>query len=220
MPLGVKKTDAYEPISFRFENSDQLILYTDGIIEALQEWSDVDPVEALLDCLDGKEKSSDEVVKHIFNKAEMKEGEKDDMTVLSMKLTATKEKNSGYRKSKWLQRNLDEIYRLNSVIEEAVGLSDTMFRVAAIEAFTNIVKHSDESANALKVHTDVDESNRTMIYFLYDGPFFKPESIKLPDCEKQNNGFGLYLVEKICHKVEYFRTADGMNCICLTAREK
>ena len=200
MPLGVQDEVRYESISFDFAKGDRLVLYTDGILEALQNWSEKPPIEAFKECLGDSAMSVEETASKIFSEAEKVIGDKDDMTVVTIE-----NNNDGEKEAPvpiWLQRNFDEIYRLDGFLQKSPGENDSMFKVAVIETFTNIVKHSEGADSSIKVYADQDPEGRKVLCFNYEGDAFNPEAIKLPDCTQQTNGFGLYLIEKICHAVE------------------
>lgn len=218
MPIGITPENDYQVIEVDFQVNDFLILYTDGIVEALQKWTQVDPVKVLLDCLDGTEKSSQDVVDHIFTQAAAIEGDKDDMAILSIKFKP-ENKGKDAKKHYWLQSNLNEIYRLHKIIDNSTAEADEMFKVAVIETFSNIVKHSNKANSAIKIFTKKDDHNRLIILFAYHGSPFQPDKIKIPDCSSQKDGFGLFLVEKICHKAEYSTASNGVNHITLVAKK-
>ena len=54
----------------------------------------------------------------------------------------------------------------------------------------------------------------------YEGIGFIPSEVKQPDCSRQTRGFGLYLIQKICKKAEYFKDENDMNCVCLVAEKE
>ena len=216
MPLGICKRDFFKSINFKLKASDKLIFYTDGISEALVESSDDDPIELILGCLDGSEIETKDIAQKIFNNAKSKRGEHDDMTIISMNLG----KSLGEVKPMtiYLQKRLDEIYRINSFLTDYPGESDDLFVVAVIEAFTNIVKHSKDCEPSMKMTCGVNDQGRKCIQIEYTGTHFQPDRVKLPDCSAQVNGFGLFLIENICESVDYERSDDGLSVIRLNSK--
>ncbi|MCM8530657.1 MAG: fused response regulator/phosphatase [Lentisphaeraceae bacterium] len=217
MPLGINKRDSFKPIILSLKPRDKFVFYTDGISEALVQNPQDDPIELILDCLDGEETSTSEVAQKIFDEAKLKRGVEDDMTVISMNLN---ESLGDQKESKFvLYKNLDEMYRLNRKVLEAPGVHDELFSVALIEAFTNIVKHTGESQQAIEVKCSVSKAGLKMVELLYEGSHFEPSEILLPDCSKQTDGFGLYLVERICHAVRYEKVGELKSKIILTSKK-
>jgi len=216
MPLGIQKRDYFKSVNFNLKPMDKLVFYTDGISEALVEMPSDDPLELIFDCLDGGESTTDEIASKIFNKAKSKRGIQDDMTVISMNLS----NKLGEVKpvTLFLQKRLDEIYRINSLINDLPGDSDDLFIVALIETFTNIVKHAEECEASVKMVCSVDDLGKMKVQFVYNGSHFKPDSIKLPDCTQQVNGFGLYLIEKICGSVTYTEEDNQKSLITLVSK--
>lgn len=216
MPLGIMKRDFFKSVNFELKPNDKLVFYTDGVSEALVESSEDDPLELILDCLDGKETSTEQIAKKIFNKARTEREVEDDMTVISMNLGKHVEEVKPM--TFYLQKRLDEIYRINSLLTKYPGESDELFIVAVIEVFTNIVKHAKECDSCIKMTCGVNESGRKLIEIEYVGTHFQPNSVKLPDCLNQVNGFGLFLIEKICESVVYGKGIKGTSIITLTSK--
>ena len=216
MPLGIIKREFFKSVSLNLVAGDKLVFYTDGISEALVESAEDDPVELILDCLDGTEKKTSQIAKKIFDQAKIKRGVEDDMTVISMNLS---NKIKELQPMTFvLQKNIDEIYRLNVILADTPGRSDSLFSVAIMEVFSNLVKHTGSSERALKIICSVTTEGRKSIQMIYEGDHFEPSSIKLPDCSKQVDGFGLFLVEKICYSVGYEEVEGGCSKIILIAK--
>lgn len=216
MPMGITKRDFFKQINLKLLPGDKFIFYTDGISEALVEGPDDEPVELILNCLDGSEDSTDAIAAKIFEQAKLKRGVEDDMTIISMNLSKTLHCHEPV--SFFLTKDLNEIYRLNGIVANSSGNCDELFNVAVIETFTNIVKHSGERDTSIKLIANVNEDGRKVFEFVYEGQPFQPQSIKIPDCETQSNGFGLFLVENICDSAYYEKNENGRLLIRLVSK--
>jgi phosphoserine phosphatase RsbU/P len=218
LPIGITpQTDQVER-SIKADLGDKLILYSDGITDPLVTEDSWEPVELIVDCLEGNEKSSAEIINKVYSKVENMKVEKEDMTImaLTIKEMSLEKKYPSVR----LSRHIDEVFRLNKYFSLSNIAVDDLFKIAGIEAFTNIIKHSKNSEGLVELQINLDSDNCVQLTFSYEGDSFAPDKIDLPDCQVQADGFGLYLLEKICSKVEYGTREDTMNFICLTAKKE
>ncbi|MCH2208128.1 MAG: SpoIIE family protein phosphatase [Lentisphaerales bacterium] len=216
LPLGVAIMADQVVHTHEFELNDKVILYSDGISEAISQ-DKYHPFEAIVSCLGNNCKTPQEIIRKIEQQIAAQNERNDDMTMMVLKINSTQK--STKPSPILLRRNADELFRFNKYLEEYLFAKDIMFSIAAIECFTNIVRHTvEESLIEIEAYTN-EEGDDTVI-FSYEGEGFVPEEIRLPDCSQQVNGFGLYLIERICKKVEYFKTDNGWNRIKLIAKEE
>ena len=217
LPLGVMPGADHQVESVELNVGDQIILYSDGIVDTLNERGNWQPVDLIVSCLDGSEKTSDDVVEKIFARINQKPDQLDDMTLLSLKIKGVEGPMS---KRMFFRKSLEEIFRLNKFLSDSVNDTSSLFKIAALEVFTNIVKHSDNQSLPVEFNIEENQEGKKMINISYEGVSFEPEKITLPDCNMQTNGFGLYLIKRICESVDYTSMEGDRNCICLTAHKE
>ena len=87
--------------------------------------------------------------------------------------------------------------------------------LAVNEAAANIIKHAYQGRPEEKIQITAEVSAGRLVFRLYDwGEGFDPESVQEPKFNgSQEGGFGIYIIAQSVDEVNYFRDADGRNCI-------
>ncbi|MGM0607643.1 MAG: ATP-binding protein [Candidatus Muiribacteriota bacterium] len=81
------------------------------------------------------------------------------------------------------------------------ALIENDLKLAAVELAANIIKHATGS-NSFLIRLQK-EKELIKLFFIYEDIFFKqPEEIFSKD-ELRENGFGIYLVKKLCDKLDF-----------------
>ena len=104
-----------------------------------------------------------------------------------------------------LKLEKEEIYRLNGLIEEIIGIADVKIELIVEEIFINILNYS--SCDYIKADINY-ENNSLIIEFIDNGKKFNPLSVKdseFPDDieSAKIGGLGLVLTKTLADGVKY-----------------
>ena len=201
---------------------DMLILYTDGVVEAINPQNKEFGTEQFVSVLvENRHKSPEEIIKIVYDKViEFSESELqyDDFTMMITKFKGTNQGEGVYNFT--FPASVDSIPLLRDSIRDSLqqhGLSGGMLDdilLAVDEAGTNIIihafgkdlKHDDKFHCTLSI-----DSNRILtIEFIDTGTPFSLQDVKQPDPTanldgSRKGGFGVYLIRSLMDSVEYFR---------------
>jgi anti-sigma regulatory factor (Ser/Thr protein kinase) len=221
--LGLVENSVYASGRIVLRPSEGLLLYTDGVTEAM------DPSETLYSdrrlerFLASQSNSAPHQivgdligdVKHFA--AEMPQS--DDITVLALRYFGTTEKTTD-RVEIELNSKLSELDRFNQVLTE-FGRQQSLatkvmhdLKLAMEEILTNIISHGymDEGEHKIRVNLSV-EPGAVSIYVEDDGLPFNPLEAPEVDTtkpleERTVGGLGIHLVRKLMDGMEYRRAKE------------
>ncbi len=218
---------AYREGSRQLSAGDCMILFTDGVTEAM------DPAEQLyseerLESLLKRSRMVDteEAVELVFDAvAEHRSTaeQSDDITVLAFSLKGTEAVQS-HRIALAMNNNIDEIESVAAEFEafaELHGLEEAVRRsvlLALDELLNNIVSYAYESDGDHQIEVDVELApHRLVMTFSDDGVPFNPFGMERPDIhasieERRIGGLGIHLVRTIMDEFDYSRRA-GRNVV-------
>jgi sigma-B regulation protein RsbU (phosphoserine phosphatase) len=225
MALGVMEEIAYGSHEFFLREGDAIILYTDGVTEAVDlnglmfgdnRLEETIGLCAELSAVQITNKIREEI-KTFVHEAE----QSDDITVLALKCAKI---SSGF--SLCLKNRFEEIQvmsgetenfaRLHKIEEKTINHLHLFIE----EIFTNIVKYAydDPAEHKIDFAVNLQDGSITMI-FTDDGKEFDPFKSAEVDItssieERKIGGLGIYLIKKIADEVKYER-ADKKNVLTI-----
>ena len=220
MALGVTDSIDYHAGRIVLKPGDHLILYTDGVTEAMDKDDQLfseSQLETTLQGLNGS--SSKEVIERVVKNVQdfaSDAPQSDDITLLVIEYTGldkTREPTLSLR----LKNDLAELGRLNQLLEEFAGLhgvpSEMVFRLTLVmeEILTNVISYGyeDEMEHEISVRLAWQEPEMA-IEVEDDGQPFNPLEAPPPDtgkplAERQIGGLGIHLVREMMDELEYRR---------------
>jgi sigma-B regulation protein RsbU (phosphoserine phosphatase) len=230
-PLGVAPNRPFGHSKVTLQNNDRLILFTDGVTEAMDKEGEFYGEERLENLLSGPSKGlsvKESTLIILDDLAEFTRGaeQSDDIALLvlsySQKGQIITSKNT-LQRALSIRNDLNELERLNAFLEETGtkwGISqDLLFQLnmAAEEVVTNIIAYGYKDSRAedrilLELALIEDELK---ICITDHGIEFNPLQIPPPDDldkparERKVGGLGVYLIRKMMDKVEYRRENDA-----------
>ena len=205
---GSKKTK-YKEYHLDLHPEDKLLLYTDGVTEAMNKENEQYGEKRLLELLTNIDPATkpDEFINKVLTslKGFTQEAEQsDDITMVAIRL------NEAFV-TKNFEAKSENFEVVSAYMEERLGKKGvgpaviTKMDVVLDEIFSNICKYSGSK--------DVDfgilvKDGKLFLKFTYGGDFFDITKVKEPDFsvplkERGEGGLGLYMVKKMCDEVEY-----------------
>lgn len=218
MALGVMEGVPFNSAVINLKAGDSLILYTDGVTEAMNPAGELLSEERLQKILQGSAgKTAREEVRHILDSTrQFADGadQSDDITVLVIKYL--EQKHLEYR----LKNELEEIPKLARVIENFAAAShvpeQAVFQVnlSLDELLTNTINYGFPEGGQHEILVELLLRDSTMVIKIYDdGIAFNPLQHAEPDIsqdieERPIGGLGIHLVRNMMDDIEYRREAD------------
>lgn len=222
--LGVIGDVEYSERHCRLEPGDQLVLYTDGITEAMSGGNDFygeERMESVLEARKGD--SSRGVIRHVLEGVREFAGDtpqSDDMTILVLgyrgpdaegKPTLAVELKNQNTELQRFTRLLTEFGATHGVPEE------TLFRVhlSLDEILVNVVRYAYEDEDDHVIHVIATWDGEEIIVEIQDdGKPFNPLDAPEPDTdesleEREIGGLGIHLVRTMMDDVSYRREIDS-----------
>ncbi len=221
MPVGLFDSGSYNQSMVELKDNDTLVIYTDGVPEAINEIGELMGSEKLEDCLSKlNEKNSPEAItksllaqtRSFVGKAE----QSDDITILV--LTYFQNIKHGFYSNKRqleIVNKVDEINRLTAFINQFCkdwmidDDSAGKLNLAAEEIVSNIIKYafSDAKQHIINIVATYEADYITMM-FHDDGTPFNPFQKDNPDVtapleERKIGGLGIYFVKQLMDSIEY-----------------
>ncbi len=232
MALGVTESVDFHAGRLLLKPGDRLVLYTDGVTEAMDKDDQLFSESRMEETLQGVNgQSSEEVIKRVVKDVHHFSAgapQSDDITLLVLGYTGPKE---AHERSLFalLRNDLAELQRLNQLVTEFAehhGLpSELVFRVTLVleEIITNVISHGyeDEVEHEISVRLSWQDPDMK-IEVEDDGRPFNPLEAPPPDivkplAERQVGGLGIHLVREMMDKLEYRRENDK-NLLVLKTR--
>ncbi len=232
MALGVTESVDFHAGRLLLKPGDRLVLYTDGVTEAMDKDDQLFSESRMEETLQGVNgQSSEEVIKRVVKDVHHFSAgapQSDDITLLVLGYTGPKE---AHERSLFalLRNDLAELQRLNQLVTDFAehhGLpSELVFRVTLVleEIITNVISYGyeDEMEHEISVRLSWEDPDMK-IEVEDDGRPFNPLEAPPPDmvkplAERPVGGLGIHLVREMMDKLEYRRENDK-NLLVLKTR--
>jgi sigma-B regulation protein RsbU (phosphoserine phosphatase) len=223
MALGVTDSTKFYAGHIVLKPGDRLVLYTDGVTEAMDKHDELfseGRLETTLHGVNGL--SSKEVIERVVEEVQrFSTGapQSDDITLLVLSYLGPKE-GDPHILSVQLRNDLSELERLNRAVAEFAeqhGLaSELVYRVNLVleEIITNVISYGYEDSLEHEIFVRLSwKDPRIEIEIKDDGRPFNPLEAPQPDIgkplvERQIGGLGIHLVRKMMDDLEYRRESD------------
>ncbi|MBN1898116.1 MAG: GAF domain-containing protein [Spirochaetes bacterium] len=219
IPLGISPDSAYLEDNIQFRKGDIIILYTDGVTEALNRAGDEFGLDRLKDIIKtSKQLKAKGILNTILKEITLfTQGtpQFDDLTLLVIKFTGSSSHKINVHElevkshtknlkqiGRFLQEHLNNYNIKKDIIEETI--------LAVDEAATNIIVHSYKKDPHGYIRVKLSLSEDRLIISLFDnGGTFNPKKIDTPNLTKklekrQLGGLGIYLMKKFMDDVRYY----------------
>ncbi|GEM_PF-6967693 len=224
MPLGFSLRETYVQKMHTVEAGDMLVLYSDGIIEAVDPHGNTFGMERLKAFLQTCPESNPqammdqlfaEVARFSQDRVQM-----DDLTVLIACSNPTGRRTILDQKTGQFKAYMAELEAVRDFCQSfCQDIPDAMNEIllAVNEAFTNVVNHGYHGECDEVIEVLLERMTRSLrVQLLHSGDGFagrssSPEKID----DRQESGFGMFIMEQAVDRVEYARLDDGRNAIIL-----
>ena len=232
MALGVTESVDFHAGRLLLKPGDRLVLYTDGVTEAMDKDDQLFSESRMEETLQGVNgQSSEEVIKRVVKDVHHFSAgapQSDDITLLVLGYTGPKE---AHERSLFalLRNDLAELQRLNQLVTDFAEHhslpSELVFRVTLVleEIITNVISYGyeDEMEHEISVRLSWEDPDMK-IEVEDDGRPFNPLEAPPPDmvkplAERPVGGLGIHLVREMMDKLEYRRENDK-NLLVLKTR--
>ena len=223
MALGVSESAEFHTGQLRLEPGDRLVLYTDGVTEAMDKNDRLfseGRLETILCDMNGL--SSKGVIEKVVEEVQgFSKGapQSDDITILALAYKGPDE-TAQPNLSVTLRNDLSELQRLNQIVtefSERHGMpSELVFRVtlALEEIITNVISYGydDQAEHEISLRLSW-EDPFLKLALEDDARPFNPLEVAAPDiakplAERQIGGLGIHLVREMMDELEYRREND------------
>lgn len=221
--LGMTPTARFELGEFRMAPGDLLMMYTDGITEAMDPQNRPFGTRRLAAALDAaRAETCAELLERVLAEVhEFASGapQSDDITMLALRYAGPEGHGERILSLKLDSGDSRVLKQLMDAWEDArtrAGLPDDIAfkaRLALEELVLNIVQHGTASESPVQLLVRIDRMGSTLAFEVRDdGPAFDPASAPPPDTgksleDRQPGGLGLHLVRKMTRDFAYHR--DG-----------
>ncbi len=238
-PLGIAMNRPYGHSKVKFNSLDRLVLFTDGVTEAMNREGELYGEESLETVLAGpcKGLAVEETTHCILDDvAEFTKGaeQSDDITLLVLSYKQNDQNHTPRPLLKaeiTLSNNLDELVRLNAFIEKTAvewGISrELMFQLnmATEEVISNTIKYGYKDSKAedkILIEYAFHEGKITISITDHAMEFnplkvLPPEDLDKPARDRKIGGLGIYFIRKLMDNVDY-RREDDSNVLVLTKK--
>jgi sigma-B regulation protein RsbU (phosphoserine phosphatase) len=230
-PLGLFDDIEYKSGRMKIEKGDALVLYTDGIPEAMDKegnlFGDTKLKEILFSFND--DHSPKKITKKLLEDTKdfEKEAEQsDDITILVLTYYNNNKMNAGSNELLLqISNKVEEISKVNAMIDQACELWNIdvahghKINLALEEIVSNIINYSFTNDKTHLVNISMQLiGNRVCVQVTDDGKAFNPLKKKDPDSldkpleKREIGGLGIYFVKQFMDNIEY-RREDGKNIL-------
>ena len=238
LPIGVEDRYNYNEQQVDFPPGSALLLYTDGLTEAMYFSNDgsrklFGEQRVLHDVEKNSKASAIEVIdllkQHVSVFADGTE-QSDDLTMLCLRHGTAQEPGVDPSRRLIMKNEMSEVGRLRafffSVCREH-GIDDETAKtlnLALEEWVANVINYAYPKGMRGHVEVTVDVSDDVLTFVIKDhGAAFDPTQHEEVDIdaeidERAIGGLGIHLIRAIMDTVEYQRTSDGYNRLVLTKR--
>ncbi|OQW86156.1 MAG: hypothetical protein BWK72_18555 [Rhodoferax ferrireducens] len=238
LPVGVLKTEVFVEHVTPIEVGDALLLYSDGISEAMapdQDEYGLNRIKTILRL--GQATQTHPSVTLNSLRSDLSNhtrhlGPADDSTAIFIRINPLRNGARGTlldrRAPEFLEipRRLDKLGLIRQKIAQvALDQSETfvhMLQLAAFEAATNIIRHAPERLKNAPLTVSVARTPLAIcVELIYEGEPFFPPSAPSPDFSGHSEGgFGLYIINSSVDQVDYCSPMPGMASIRLLKKLK
>ena len=224
--LGRRRLAPYNEKHIKLSQGDKLILYTDGVTEAVSSQDEFFGDERLLETLSACNSENAQQLVYLIWKAvntfSTDQVQSDDITVLALDFKKPMPKPMYETKDFFLT-----IESFDSVIDyiadrcKEYGCSDAIvykILTASSEILANIESYAYESGGEIQIMT-ISRGRRVCIVFKDSGAAFDPLLAKKPDVtlpleQRSPGGLGIHIVQKLMDSVSY-RYENGQNVLTI-----
>jgi len=225
-PLGVLPAyrQKYLGGSTQVRDGDLLILYTDGVIEAVNSAGEEFGMDRLMSTLhEVRDRKPEEIVETVYKRVIDFSGSElqyDDFTMLVSRFFGTVRGKSDYHIA--LPARVESVPALRDFVLNACqrhglagqDLEDLL--LVSDEAATNIVLHAyrkEDDKPTFDCDLEIEAGSLFRIQLRDQGIPFKREEVPGPDIRenmagRRRGGFGVYLIKSLMDSVEYHRKGD------------
>ena len=224
-PVGIFENMKYKSGKFQLSKNDTVVLYTDGVTEAMDIKNNLYTDERLLKLLTGiEDHTTEKITNTIIDDVKDFVGEadpSDDITILALTYFLKKYFTENIKKTLKLVNDISELDKLVSFIEEMAGdwkIQDKdVFNINLVleEIISNIIFYAFEDDLKHEIIVEVDyHKNYLEIMIEEDGKAFNildvpaPDHLKADVEDRKIGGLGIHFVKKIMDKIEYKRIGD------------
>lgn len=232
MPLGIVKGEFYESTTVNLEPGDLVVLYSDGVTELPRETGTTEELgESGLAKIVQRAAAENPEEPWVPVEAALKELAAvsqlaDDFTCVCIGLPDSKVVDR-YLTSQ-VPTDVGAIDDVRGFLTQALERSGfawseldlTLFELAAVEAFTNIVRHaySGRKMGRIEMHAEP-RSTGVALHFVYYGEVFQPPSREISlEPRMAEGGYGLDLIDAAVDSVDYSQDDRGRMWISLFKR--
>ncbi|MCQ2814982.1 MAG: SpoIIE family protein phosphatase [Bacilli bacterium] len=213
--LGVVNKKTYKQYKVNLKPNDRLLIYTDGVTEAVNLENELYSENRLIDFVKKHNSDDEELIADILSEIKTyQEGREqfDDITIVS--LTFKKYLNKKNVKKEF-PALVESFTQVSEFIEETLTDYEidlkfiNQINIAVEEIFTNIAKYGFKGIHNGKVTVDITFVNKEVTITTYDNsPKFDPFSRKDPDItltaeDRPIGGLGIFMVKKLMDEVNY-----------------
>ena len=230
--LGVTETAHFNTGQLLLKPGDELVLYTDGVTEAMDKDDQLFSESRLEKTLQGMNGlSSKEVIERVVKEVQCFSGgvpQSDDITLLVLGYSGPEETADGTL-SVQLRNDLSELQRLDQLVTKFAEQHDLapelVYRVNLVleEIITNVISYGydDSSEHEISVRLSWKDPG-IEIEIEDDGRPFNPLAAPPPDtrkplAERQVGGLGIHFVRAMMDEVEY-RRENAKNLLVLKTK--
>lgn len=223
--LGAFDDADFEIYETKLNPSDIILLYTDGVTEALNENNELFGEQRLLKCMNSDVTDVKEIIENVQNNISLHIGkipQSDDITLLAFKYNGEKQDNNMFKCDAKIENYKDFYTWLNAKLKsfDLPVLFINKVDMCAEEIFANITFYAyPDSDGKLEVLLEK-EDNTLVMKFIDSGLEYNPlekedPDITLPPEERPLGGLGIFMVKQMADDIEYKRL-DGQNVLKIT----
>ena len=230
-PIATKEGLIYEENEFTLDEGDALFLYTDGVVEAINDKDELYGEARLLNTLkDTKDYNADDIIEKVKDSVSSFSNvpdQYDDITMLCFKFNdmhINYDINKLYRFNKEFKASYESIEKINEFVEEEIGklFNDNekvveyynKLEVCTEEIVVNIIDHAYdgiiiEDLKKVYVELEIDMNiNKISITYIDNGPEFNPIKKDNPNIlksakDREIGGLGIFITKQVVDDVEY-----------------
>ena len=221
-PLGLYDSTVYKSASLHLKENENIILFTDGITEAMDKKGEMfgdDGLEQLLKTLP-KSISVKEIVDKVVNETKyFARGaqQSDDITLLALSCKSTSSSAMREAKKITIKNKTSELSVINNLLmslaEEWHFSNELLFDLNVVleEVLSNIILYAYDDKQEHEIEIELKRGKELSIKIEDDGREFNPMKVPPPENlnqsikERKEGGLGIHFVKTLMDKVEYER---------------
>ena len=231
--VGAADGIAYGEDSVMLAPGDQLLVYSDGVTEAMNQDQHLYSEARLVEVLGAtRVRTVEESVDSVMNDVWRFQGaadQADDVTVLAVVFNGDGTRTMPHTLDLTIANRMAEIDRVNQAFrvfaeEHGIKVSKPPWSVMFDELLNNIISYAfdDDGEHAIDIGIVIEET-RVTVTITDDGIPFDPFSLAEPDTglsveERDVGGLGIHLVRNLMDDVSYERVADRNIVTCVSHR--